>query len=163
MDIHEVPSVMMDILAERQLSNLGFTDAIRTGGDTQCVLMYTKPWLTAIESRMEDRYGKALAAGKTNGELLTACINADGVMAVKSDAGKEVSSIEFSNVREIFDAQDLTPAAFAKKLAGDLHLPAFTPDASQTSWTYTNPDGDKLEVSSKDVLGIPRLWLRLSR
>lgn len=164
MDIHDVPGEIVNMLAERQLPDYGFTGVIRTGGGSQCVLVYTKSFLSAIQARMEDRYGKAAAPGRTDDELLTACLHADGVMAVKADAGKEVSSIEFSNVKELFDARDLTAAEFAQKLGRELHLPGgLKPNATQTAWTYTSPEGDLLEISSKDVLGIPRVWLRVSK
>jgi hypothetical protein len=164
MDIHDAPGAIMSMLAAQGLADYGFTDVLRTGGDSQCVLLYTKSYLAAMTARMEERHGKASAPARVDNELITACLHADGVMAVKADVGKEVSSIEFSNVKELFDAHNLTAAEFAKKLSAELKLPEeLKPNAEQTQWTYASPEGDMLEVSSNDVLGIPRVWLRLSR
>ncbi|MBI3902841.1 MAG: hypothetical protein HY306_07880 [Nitrosomonadales bacterium] len=163
MDIHEVPDAMVSMLAEQQLSGFGFTDPIKTGGGTQCLLLYTKPFLAAIEARMRDRYSEGVARGKVNGELLTSCINSDGVLVVKTNAGKEVSSIEFNDVKEIFNAKGVAPAEFARNLSRDFHLPELKPNAAQTVWTYISPQGDKLEVSSSEVLGIPMVKLSLSK
>jgi hypothetical protein len=164
MDIHDVPAAMMDMLAEQGLADYGFTAAIKTGGGSQCVLLYTKSYLAAIQARMEDRYGKAVAQGKTDGELLTACLHSDGVMTVKADAGRDVSSIEFSNVKDLFDAPNLTAAQFAAKLGQELQIAGeLKPNTAQTVWIYRSPAGEQLEISSEDVLGIPRIWLRVSK
>ena len=163
MDIQSVPNAMMAILAERQLADFGFTDVIKAGDGTQCVLMYTKSFLRAIEARAHDRYGEARAQGKVDEELSTSCINSDGVLTAKSGADNKVSRIEFNDVKDVFNAKGLPPAEFVKKLSGEYHIPEMKPNETQTAWSTTTPDGTKVEVDAKEVLGIPMVRLYMSK
>jgi hypothetical protein len=163
MDINDAPSAMMTLLADHQLSGFGFTDAIHAGDGTQCVLMYTKDFLHAIEARMRDRYGEARGAAKVNEELLTSCLNSDGILSVIAGADGLVKRIEFNDVRDLFDAKDLPPAAFVQKLATQYPLPGMKPNELQNVWSYVSPDGVRVEVDAKEVLGIPMARLYMSR
>lgn len=163
MDIQGVPNAMMAILAEQELSDFSFTDVIPVSDGTQCVLMYTKPFLRTIENRMHERYGEARAQAKVDEEILTSCINSDGVMMVKSGADGKVSRIEFNDVKDIFNATDLAPADFVRKLSSEYHIPEMKPNEAQTSWSYTSPDGTSVVVDAKEVLGIPMMRLYMSK
>jgi len=163
MDIQSVPNAMMAILAERELSDFSFTDVIKAGDGSQCVLMYTKSFLRAIEARMHDKYSAARAPGKVDEEILTSCINSDGVLTAKSGAYDKVSRIEFNDVKDIFNTKDLSPAEFAKSLSREYHLPEMKPNETQTAWSAIGPDGTKVEVIAKEVLGIPMLRLYMSK
>lgn len=161
MDIANVPNAMMEILAEQQLSDFSFTDPMLAEDGTQCVLMYTKPFLRAIESRMKERYGAARAQAKVNDEIMTSCLNSDGVMAVRSDKGNKVIRVEFNDARDIFNETELSPADFAKKLSVDFHIPEMKADESKTSWSYTGADGGRVVLELKEVLGISMLKLSM--
>jgi len=163
MDIQSVPNAMMAIMAERGLPDFGFTDVIKTGDGKQCVLMYTKSFLRAIDTRMHARYGEARAPGKVDEELATSCINSDGVLTAMSGADSRVSRIVFNDVRDVFNAKDLSPAEFVKKLSGEYHLPEMKSNETQTAWSATTPDGTKVEVDAKEVLGIPMVRLYMSK
>jgi hypothetical protein len=163
MDIQSVPNAMMTILADQQLSDFSFTDVIMAGDGSQCVLMYTKSFLRAIDARMHDRYGEARAQGKVDAELLTSCINSDGVLTAKSGADNKVSRIEFNDVKDTFNAKGLSPAEFVKNLSREYHIPEMKPNEAQTVWTYSSPDGTKVEVDAKEVLGIPMVRLYMSK
>lgn len=163
MDIQSVPNAMMAILAERELSDFSFTDVIKLSDGSQCVLMYTKSFLRAIDARMHDRYGAARAPGKVDEEILTSCINSDGVLTVKSGADNTVSRIEFNDVKDIFNTKDLSPADLVKSLANEYHIPEMKPNETQTAWSYTSPDGSKVELEAKNVLGIPMVRLYMSK
>ncbi len=112
---------------------------------------------------MHERYGEARAAGKVDEEILTSCINSDGVLTAKSGADSKVSRIEFNDVKDIFNAKDLSPAEFVKSLSREYHIPEMKPNETQTSWSYTSPDGTKIEVDAKEVLGIPMMRLYMSK
>jgi len=163
MDIQSVPNAMMAILAERELSDFSFTDVIKAGDGSQCVLMYTKSFLRAIDARMRDKYSAARAPGKVDEELLTSCINSDGVLTAKSGPDNKVGKIEFNDIKDIFNAKDLSPAEFVKRLSKEYHIPEMKPNETQTAWSYTDPDGNKIEVVAKEVLGIPMLRLSMSK
>jgi len=163
MDIQSVPNVMMTLLAERELAGFGFTDVIRLGDGSQCVLMYTKPFLRAKESRMRDRYGEAKAQAKVDEELVTSCINSDGVLAAKAGADSKVIRIEFNDVKDLFNAKGMAPADFVKNLSKENHLPDMKPNDTQTVWSAISPDGTKVEVDAKEVLGIPMVRLYMSK
>jgi len=163
MDIQSVPNAMMTILADQQLSDFGFTDVIRTGDGTQCVLMYTKSFLRAIDARMHERYGVARASGKLDEELLSSCINSDGVLTAKSGIDNKVTSIQFNDVKDIFNANNLSPAEFVNKLSKEFHIPEMKPNETQTAWTYISPDGSRIEVDAKEILGIPMIRLHMSK
>jgi len=163
MDIQSVPNAMMEILADRELSDFGFTEVIRASDGTQCVLMYTKSFLRAIDARMHERYGEARAPGKVDEEILTSCINSDGVLTAKAGANNKVSSIEFNDIKDIFNAKDLSPAEFVKSLSREYRFPEMKPNEAQTVWSYISPDGTKVEVNAKEVLGIPMIRLNMSK
>ena len=163
MDIQSVPNAMMAVLAERELSDFSFTDVIKLSDGSQCVLMYTKSFLQAIDARMHERYGAARAAGKVDEEILTSCINSDGVLTAKSGADSKVSRIEFNDVKDIFNAKGLSPAEFVKNLSREYHIPEMKPNETQTAWSTICPDGTKVEVVAKEVLGIPMLRLYMSK
>ena len=163
MDIQSVPSAMMAILAEQGLADFGFTEVIKAGDGTQCVLMYGKSFLRAIEARMHDRYDAARAQGKVDEELRTSCINSDGVLTVKSGADNKVSRIEFNDVKDLFNAKGVAPAEFVKILVKEYHIPELKPDAAQTSWSYISAEGVKVEALTKEILGIPMLRLNMSK
>jgi hypothetical protein len=163
MDIHDAPNAMMTILADHQLSGFGFTGAVRASDGTQCALMYTKDFLHAIETRMRDRYGEARGAAKVDEELLTSCLNSDGVLSVIAGQDGFVKRIEFNDVRDLFDAKGLPPAAFVQKLATQYRLPGMKPNEMQNVWSFVSPDGVKVEVDAKEVLGIPMARLYMSR
>lgn len=163
MDIQSVPSAMMSILAEQQLADFSFTDVIKVGDGTQCVLMYTKSFLRAIDARMHDRYGEARAPGKVDAEMLTSCVNSDGVLTAKSGADNRVNRIEFNDVKDIFNTKGLPPADFVKSLSREYHIPEMKPNEAQTAWTYVSPDGTKVEVDAKEILGIPMVRLYMSK
>jgi len=163
MDMQSVPNAMMEILAERELSDFSFTDVIRLSDGSQCVLMYTKAFLRAIDARMHERYGEARAPGKVDEEISTSCINSDGVLTAKSGADGKVSRIEFNDVKDIFNAKDVSPAEFAKSLSKEYHIPEMKPNETQTEWIYTSPDGNKIEVDAKETLGIPMMRLYMSK
>jgi len=163
MDIQSVPNAMMAIMAERGLADFGFTDVIKTGDGKQCVLMYTKSFLRAIDARMHDRYGEARASGKVDDELLTSCINSDGVLTAMSGTDNRVNRIVFNDIRDVFNAKGLSPAEFVKKLSGEYHIPEMKPNETQTVWSTTSPDGTKIEVDAKEVLGIPMVRLYMSK
>jgi hypothetical protein len=154
---------MMSILADRQLSGFGFTEVLRMSEGRQCVLMYTKSFLFAIESRAKDRYGEARGPGKVDEELATSCLHSDGVLSVMAGADNQVSRIEFNDVREVFDAKGVTPAEFVKRLAAEYHIPELTPNAERTAWSYASSGGANLEVVAKEVLGIPMVRIYLSK
>ena len=163
MDIQNVPNALVAILAEQQLSDFGFTEVIRVADGSQCVLMYSKSFLRAIDARMHDRYGEARAPGKVDEELMTSCIHSDGVLTTKSGPDNKVSRIEFNDVKDIFNAKDLSPAEFVKKLSTEYHIPEMKPNETKTVWSYTDPDGTKIEVDAKEVLGIPMVRLYMSK
>ena len=163
MDILDVPNAMMEILADRQLSDFSFTDPIQVGDGTQCVLMYTKPFLRAIQARMRERYGEAKAQAKIDEEILTSCVNSDGVLIAKSDNRGRVNRIEFNDTKDIFDTAAIPPSEFAKKLSGEYHIPDMQPNEAKTSWSYVGADGAKIMVDGREVLGIPMLRLYMSR
>lgn len=163
MDIQGVPNAMMDILAERQLSDFGFTDVIQLGEGIQCVLMYSKSFLRAIDSRMHERYDEVRASGKVDEELSTACTHSDGVLTAQSGADGRVARIVFNDVSDIFDAKGVAPAEFAKKLSGEYRIPELKPNESQTVWSATSPDGTRVELDAKEVLGIPMMRLYMSK
>ncbi len=163
MDIQSVPNAMMAILAEQQLSDFGFTDVIKAGDGTQCVLMYTKSFLQAIDARMHERYGEARAPGKTDEELATSCINSDGVLTAKSGPDNKVARIEFNDVKDMFNAKDLSPSEFVKRLSKEYHILELKPNEAQTAWSFISPDGTKVEVDAKEVLGIPMVRLYMSK
>jgi hypothetical protein len=163
MDIQSVPNAMMAILAERELSDFSFTDVIKLSDGSQCVLMYTKSFLRAIDARMHERYGAARAAGKVDAEMLTSCINSDGVLTAKSGADGKVSRIELNDIKDIFNAKGLPPAEFVKNLSKEYHLPEMKPNETQTAWSAISPDGTKIEVIAKEVLGIPMVRLYMSK
>jgi hypothetical protein len=163
MDMRGVPDAMMEMLAEQQLSDFGFTDRIAIGDGAECVLMYTKTYMQAMEARMRDRYGEARAPGIMDEELRNSCADSSGVMTVQSGADGRVRKIAFNDVKNLFGAQDLPPAEIARKLAGELNLPGLKPNAAQTSWTYTGPDGTLVELAAGEMMGIPMVRLYLSR
>jgi hypothetical protein len=163
MDIQSVPNAMMAILAERELADFSFTDVIKLSDGSQCVLMYTKSFLHAIEARMQDRYSAARASGKVDEEILTSCINSDGVLTAKSGPDSKVSRIEFNDIKDIFNAKDLPPAEFVKNLSREYRIPEMKPNESQTAWSYTSPEGSKVEVVAKEVLGIPMVRLFMNK
>ena len=163
MDIQSVPNAMMEILAEQQLPDFSFTDAIQAGDGTQCVLMYTKPFLRAIEARMHERYGEGRAQAKVDEEILTSCVNSDGVLMAKSDLTNKVVRIEFNDIKDIFNAADLSPADFVKKLTREYRIPEMKPNEAQTSWSYISPDGTSVVVDAKEILGIPMVRLYMSK
>ena len=163
MDIQNVPNAMMEILAERQLSDFGFTEVITTGDGTKCVLMYSKSFLQAIEARMHDRYGEARAPGKVDAELLTSCINSDGVLTAKAGTDNKVNRIEFNDIKDIFNAKDLSAAGFARNLSREYLIPEMKPNDTQTAWSYLSPDGTKVEVNAKEILGMPMVRLFMSK
>ena len=163
MDIQNVPSAMMEILADRQLSDFGFTEVISTGDGKQCVLMYSKSFLQAIEARMHDRYGEARAPGKVDAEILTSCINSDGVLTAKAGADNKVNLIEFNDIKDIFNAKDLSATGFARNLSREYRIPELKPNDTQTAWNYLSPDGTKVEVNAKEILGIPMVRLYMSK
>ena len=163
MNIQSVPNAMMAIMAEQQLPDFGFTDVIKTGDGTQCVLMYTKAFLRAIDARMRDRYGEARGPGKVDEELSTSCLHSDGVMSAQSGADNQVSRIEFNDVKDLFNPNNLPPAEFVKSLSKEYHLPEMKANETQTAWSSITPDGTKIEVDAKEVLGIPMLRLYLSK
>lgn len=163
MEMQSVPNAMMAILAEQQLADFSFTDPMQTGDGSQCALMYTKPFLHAIDARMHERYGEARAQAKIDEEILTSCVNSDGVLMVKSDAENRVRRIEFNDVKDIFDAAGLSPADFVKKLSSEYHIPEMKPNEARTLWSYTSPDGSSVVVDAKEVLGIPMIRLYVSK
>lgn len=164
MDIHSVPDAMIDLLAEQGLANYGFTDVIRYSNGEHCVLLYDKQFLGAIESRMNERYEAQIAKGKIENELQSSCYASDGVLVVKAGADGRVGSIEFNNAGELFDARQLPPAEFARKLANEYRIPAMKPNDEHTGWSYVGPDGTRLDVLVRKVFGIPvtRLVMRKS-
>jgi hypothetical protein len=163
MDIQSVPNAMMAILAERELADFSFTDVIKASDGSQCVLMYTKSFLHAIDARMHERYGAARAPGKVDEEILTSCINSDGVLTAKSGADSRVSRIEFNDIKDIFNVKDLSPAEFVKNLSREYHIPEMKPNETQTAWSSIRPDGTKIEVVAKEVFGIPMVRLYMSK
>lgn len=163
MDIQSVPDAMMAILADQQLSGFGFTGVIRQGNGAQCVLMYTKPFMAALEARARDRYGVARAQGKVDEVVLTSCENSDGVMTVHAGADGKVTRVQFNDVRNLFNTQGASPAEFARHLAVEIHLPELKPDETQTAWNYTSPQGTNIAVETKNALGISMLRLIMSR
>ena len=163
MDIQSVPDDMMTILADRQLSGFGFTGVIRQSNGAQCVLMYTKPFMQALEARARDRYGVARAQGKVDEEVLSACENSDGVLTAHAGADGKVIRIQFNDVKHLFDIQSASPAEFSRHLADDMHTPAWQPNATRTAWNYTSPQGANIVVETKDALGISMLRLVMSR
>jgi hypothetical protein len=163
MDIQSVPDAMMAVLADQQLSGFGFTGAISQGNGAQCVLMYTKPFMNALEQRARDRYGVARAQGKVDEEVLASCENSDGVMTVHAGADGKVTRIQFNDVRNLFNTQGASPAEFVHHLAAEIHIPEFKPDDSQVAWNYTSPQGTNITVETKNALGISMLRLIMSR
>lgn len=163
MNIHEVPDAMMTMLADRQLSDFGFTDVIGIGSGAQCVLMYTKTYMQAIEARMRDRYGEARAPGMVDEELRNACADSSGVMTVQAGADGRVGRIAFNDVKNLFDAKDMPPAEIARKLVGEFKLPELQANEAQTAWTSLCPDGTRVELEAQNVMGIPMVRLFMSR
>ena len=155
MDVNDVPSTMLEMLSERGLSNFGFTDVIRYSSGEQCVLLYDKAFLRAIESRMKERYDAARAMGKIEDELEASCYASDGVLVVKAGAAGRVSSIEFNNAGKLLEEGRLDPEEFARKLASEQRIPMLTPNSERTGWSYVSPDGARLEIRVKQVFGIP--------
>lgn len=163
MNIHDVADAMIDLLAEHELTGYGFTEVIRYSSGEQCQLLYDKRFLEAIESRMHERYTAQIARAKIEDALQSACYNSDGVVVVKAGPDARVDSIEFNNVADFFDAKDMKPAEFAKKLVNDYHLPAMQPNADHNGWQYDAPDGTRLQVLVREVFGIPVTRLVMSR
>jgi hypothetical protein len=161
MDIHDVPNAMMAMLAERELYDFGFTDVLGNGG-AQCVLMYTKTYMQAMEARMHDRYGEAQVPGMLDEEIRHSCAESKGVMSVHAMADGRVHRIEFNDVKNLFGAKDLGGAGIAKKVADEFKLPLQLAEG-QESWTYTSPDGTLLELASNNVMGIPLVRLHMSQ
>lgn len=163
MDIRDVPGSMVSILAERVLSDFGFTDVIRITDGKGCVLMYSKSFLRAIEGRMQERYGAATAASKVDGELATSCVNSDGVLAVHAGADNRVYRIEFNDVKDLFGTQGGAPAGFAKALSQEFGLPELKPNTDNTVWRYVDAEGSRVEVTAREMLGIPMLRVSMSK
>jgi hypothetical protein len=156
MDIHGVPDAMVDLLAEQGLDNFGFTDVIRYSNGEQCVLLYDKGFLRAIEARMNERYDAQRARLKTEDELHTSCYASDGVLVVKAGADGAVSSVEFNNAGELFgDGKQVQPQAFVAQLMKEYRLPALQPNDAHNGWIYLSPDGTRLQVLVKEMFGIP--------
>lgn len=163
MDIQGVPDIMMSILADQQLPGFGFTGVIRLGNGEQCVLMYTKSFMDALEARARDRYGIARAQAKVDEEVLTSCENSDGVMTAQAGADGKVTRIQFNDVRNLFNVQGASLADFARHLAAEAHIPELKPNENQTAWNYTSPQGTNITLETKNALGISMLRLVMSR
>jgi hypothetical protein len=163
MDIQDAPSAMMTILAEQKLPGFGFTEVMRAADGTQCALMYTKDFLRGIEDRMKGRYGESKAAQKVDEELLTSCLNSDGVLSIKAASNNQVNLIEVNDVKDIFDVKGMPPAEFAKKLSAEYHVLEMKPNELQNVWSSVSPDGVRIEVDAKEVMGIPMVRLYMSR
>jgi hypothetical protein len=163
MDVNDVPSTMLEMLSERGLSNFGFTDVIRYSSGEHCVLLYDKGFLSAIESRMQERYDVVRAKGKIEDELEASCYASDGVLVVKAGTTGRVNSIEFNNVGKLLEDGKLAPEEFARKLASEQQIPGLTPNDERTGWSYTSPDGARLEIRVRQVFGIPVTRLVMTR
>ncbi len=163
MDIQGVPDAMMTLLADQQLSGFGFTGVLRLDNGDQCVLMYTKPFMQALEQRARDRYGAARAEGMVDQGILTACENSDGVMTARAGPDGRASRIQFNDVKDLFNTQDKSPADFATDLAAGIHIAQLKPNETQTTWNYAGLDGTNILVETKNALGISMLRVVLSR
>lgn len=163
MDIRSVPDAMMELLAEHGLTHFGFTDVIRYSSGEQCVLLYDKQFLHAIESRMTERYDQRRAQQKIEEELQKSCYASDGVLIVKAGANGAVSRVEFNNAGELFEGKKkVAPEEIVKKLLKDYDIPAMKPNEAHNGWRYVSPDGTQLDVKVKDVFGIPVTRLVMS-
>jgi hypothetical protein len=162
MDIRGVPNAMMAMLADRELYDFGFTDVLGSGG-AQCVLMYTKTYMQAMEARMQERYGKARGPGLLDEEIRHSCAESKGVMSVHAGMDGRVHRIEFNDVKNLFGAKDLSAAEIAKKLAEEFKLQGLQLAEGQAAWTYTGQDGTLLELASNNVMGIPMVRLHMSQ
>jgi len=163
MDISGAPDAIIDMMAEQKLSDFGFTQVLPVANGGKCVLMYSKDFLRRIEGRLHDIYEAQRARAKVEEEIALSCISSDGVLAIKSGADNKVSSIEFNDVRDIFGAKDLTPASFARKLASDYPIPEMKTNEAHSAWSHVTQDGTRVEVSAKEILGIPIVRLSMSR
>ncbi len=163
MDIQGVPDVMISLLADQHLSGFGFTGVIGLDNKDQCVLMYTKPFLQALEERARDRNGAARAQVMVDQEMLSACENSDGVMTVHAGPDGRVSRIQFNDARDLFSAQDMSPAEFADHLAAEMQIPSLKPDNANSTWNYSSPQGTNISIETKNPLGISLLRVILSR
>lgn len=156
MDIHSVPDTMIDLLAGEGLDGYGFTDVIRYSNGEQCVLLYDKGFLRAIEARMTERYDVRRAKIKTEEELQSSCYASDGVLAVKAGADGAVNSVEFNNAGELFEAKKkVPPEEIVRKLVKEYRIPAMKPNDEHNGWRYVSRDGTQLEVRVKQLFGIP--------
>ena len=123
-----------------------------------------KQGLTATRNVLSKRVNDLFfGGGKLDEEMRSSCANSDGVLIVKSGADNKVNRVEFNDIKNLFNANGLAPAEFAQKLAQEHHVPEMKPNDAQTAWTYTSPDGNQIEIITKDVLGISMMRLNMGR
>ncbi len=163
MDMQAVPDALVDILSQQHLDGFGFTDVIKYSSGEQCVLLYDKQFLRAIEARMHERYDVGRAQGKIDEQLQASCYASDGVVVVKSGSDGTASRIEFNAVGDLFDAKGLQPADFTKRIVNEYHIPSMKPNAEHSGWTYDSPDGTRLEIVVKKVFGVAVTRLYMSK
>ncbi len=161
MDIQTVPDALVDMLSQQRLDGFGFTDVIKYSSGEQCVLLYDKQFLRAIEARMHERYDAGRARAKIDDQLQASCYASDGVVVVKSGADGAVNRVEFNAVGDLFDAKNLQPSEFTKRVVNEYHIPAMKPNGEHSGWTYDSPDGTRLEIVVKKVFGaaVTRLYM----